>query len=78
MCSSDLASASAAGLQSGTGAQKLAAVTEAIAPNVQAFLTSIGISSPTAEQVQTYSTALANGIVAILNAIPPTAATPTA
>ena len=72
------ASASAAGLQSGTGAQKLAAVTEAIAPNVQAFLTSIGISSPTGEQVQTYSTALANGIVAILNAIPPTAATPTA
>lgn len=62
--------AAAAGQQSGTGAQKLAAVTSAIAPNMQAFLTSIGISDPTAADVQKYTTAVANGIVAILNALP--------
>lgn len=64
------ASASAAGMQAGTGAQKLAAVTAAIAPNVGSFLTSIGVSSPSETEIQSYSTALANGIVAILNAIP--------
>ena len=64
------ASASAAGMQTGTGTQKLAAVTSSIAPNVGEFLTSIGISNATEQEVQSYATALANGLVAILNAIP--------
>ena len=64
------ASASAAGMQTGTGTQKLAAVTSSIAPNVGSFLTSIGISGATEAEVQSYATALANGLVAILNAIP--------
>ena len=64
------ASASAAGMQTGTGTQKLAAVTSSIAPNVGEFLTSIGISGATEQEVQSYATALANGLVAILNAIP--------
>lgn len=64
------ASASTAGMQSGTGAQKLAAVTSAIAPNVGSFLTSIGISNATETEVQSYSTAVANGLVTILNALP--------
>lgn len=60
----------AAGQQSGTGAQKLAAVVTAITPSVQAFLQSIGISAPTAQETQTYATTIANGLVEILNAIP--------
>ncbi len=69
------ASAAAVGAQSGTGTQKAAAVTAALAPQVGALLTSIGVASPTAEQVQSLSTAVASGIATILNAIPaPTAA----
>lgn len=67
--------AAAAGVQSGSGPQKLAAVTEAIAPNAAGFLQSIGVSNPTSAEVQTVTTAIANGLVAILNALPaPTAA----
>lgn len=62
--------AAAAGAQSGSGPQKLAAVVTAIAPSVEAFLQSIGISTPTAQETQTYATTIANGLVGILNAIP--------
>ena len=61
----------AAGQQSGSGAQKAAAVTSSIAPNVAAFLKSIGISNATAQQEQELAVAINNGLVAILNAIPP-------
>lgn len=62
--------AAAAGAQTGTGAQKSAAVVAAITPSVQAFLTSIGITNATAAEIQQYATALSNGIVGILNALP--------
>ena len=68
--------AAAAGQQDGSGPQKAAAVISAIAPQVAAVLTSAGISSPTATQVQTLATAVNTGIVAVLNAIP--SATPAA
>lgn len=70
--------AAAAGQQSGTGAQKLAAVVSAVSPQTSSFLESIGVSNPTAAQVQQTTTAIANGIVAILNALPaPVATAPT-
>jgi hypothetical protein len=62
--------AAAAGAQSGTGAQKSAAVVSAIAPDVSSFLLAIGVSKPTAAQVQSVSTSVTNGIVGILNALP--------
>lgn len=62
--------AAAAGAQDGTGPQKLAAVVSAITPNTVAFLESIGVAAPTAEQVQTTATAIANGLVSILNVLP--------
>ena len=62
--------AAAAGQQTGTGAQKAAAVVTAIAPQVSAVLVAAGVSSPTAAQVQTLATAINNGVVSVLNAIP--------
>lgn len=62
--------ATAAGQQSGTGAQKAAAVISAIAPQTAAFLQSIGVSNPTAVQSQAIATTINNGIVAVLNSIP--------
>ena len=71
--------AAAAGTQSGTGAQKLAAVVAAVAPQVGSFLTSIGVSNPTAAQEQQLATEIANGLVAILNAFPaPSSTSPAA
>ena len=64
------ASAAAVGAQSGTGAQKAAAVTANLAPQAEAFLQSIGVSAPTATEVQTLATAISGGLVSILNAIP--------
>ena len=64
------AAAAAVGAQSGTGAQKSAAVVASLAPQVGTFLQSVGVSNPTSAQVETLSTALANGLVTILNAIP--------
>jgi hypothetical protein len=64
------AAAAAVGAQSGTGAQKAAAVSASLAPQVGALLTSIGVSNPTATQVQSLSTAVASGLASILNAIP--------
>jgi hypothetical protein len=69
------ASAAAAGMQSGTGAQKSAAVIAAISPNVGTFLQSIGVTNATAAQEEALATALSNGIVSILNAIPAPATT---
>lgn len=69
------AAAAAVGAQSGTGPQKSAAVIASLAPQVGIFLQSVGVSNPTSTQVETLSTALANGLVTILNSIPaPTAA----
>lgn len=58
------ATATAAGAQNGTGAQKLASVTSALQPLATAYLTSIGVSSPTTAQIQAYI----NSVVAGLNA----------
>jgi hypothetical protein len=64
------ASAAALNVQSGTGAQKLATVVAALAPQAQALLVAVGVSTPTAVEVQTLTTNIANGLVAILNALP--------
>lgn len=66
--------AAAAGQESGTGAQKAAAVATAVAPNVAALLQSLGVAAPTSAQVQTIATALSTGIVTVLNSIPAPAA----
>ena len=60
----------AAEQQSGTGLQKAAAVTAALAPEISAFLKSIGVSSPTSDQVQKIGAEISTGVVSILNAIP--------
>jgi len=66
--------AAAAGSQTGSGTQKAAAVIAAITPQVSTLLTSVGVATPTATQVQTVATAVNNGLVAVLNAIPATPA----
>jgi hypothetical protein len=62
--------AAAAGAQDGTGAQKAAAFTASLASQIGAFLQSIGVANPKAEQIQSISTALSGGVVAVLNSIP--------
>src|SRR5690242_3324718 len=66
--------AAQAGKQDGTGAQKAAAVTQALAPNIAALLKSLGVAQPTADQVQKVGQAVATGIVGILNELPPSTA----
>lgn len=63
--------AAAAAAQTGTGAQKLAAVVSAVAPQVGTTLKTLGVATPTDTQVQSISTVVANSLVAILNAFPP-------
>lgn len=58
--------AASSGAQSSTGAQKLAAVTSAVTPDVLAFCQQHGLATPTAEQIQ----AMVNASVAFLNALP--------
>lgn len=70
--------AAAAGSQTGTGAQKSAAVIAAVTPNVASFLQSIGVTSPTSTQVQTIATTLGNSLVTVLNSIPTPAPTTSA
>ncbi|UWZ82446.1 hypothetical protein [Occallatibacter riparius] len=62
--------AAQAGTQSGTGAQKAAAVTAALAPNISAVLKSLGVAQPTSDQVQRVGQAVSTGIVGILNELP--------
>lgn len=64
----------AAGQATGTGTQKAAAVTAALTPQIASFLKTIGISSPTADQVQSIGSALSTAVVGVLNAIPAPAA----
>jgi hypothetical protein len=68
------ASAAAVGAQSGTGAQKTAAVSAVLAPQIHDLLVSLGVAEPTSEQVQTVATSLTTGLVAVLNALPVPAA----
>jgi hypothetical protein len=68
------ASAAAVGAQAGTGAQKSAAVVATLAPQAGTLLQSLGVSAPTAAQAETLATAISDGLVAILNAIPAPAA----
>ena len=73
------ASAAAVGAQSGTGAQKAAAVVASLAPQTGALLTTLGVSAPTAAQADALAVAINNGLTAILNAVPaPTVPTPAA
>ena len=57
--------ATAAGSQSGTGAQKLAAVVAAVTPTALAYAQSAGLAAPTAAEIQNQVTAA----VAFVNAI---------
>ncbi|HEY3706310.1 MAG TPA: hypothetical protein VGL22_14705 [Terracidiphilus sp.] len=66
--------AAQAGKQEGTGTQKAAAVTAALAPNISALLKSLGVNNPTADQVQKVGQAVASGLVGILNELPPSSA----
>jgi hypothetical protein len=66
--------AAAAGEQDGTGVQKSTAVLDAIAPQSSAFLVSLGVPTPTANQIQAISTIIADGLVAIQNKLPASAA----
>jgi hypothetical protein len=69
--------AAQAGQQSGTGTQKAAAVTAALAPNIEALLKSLGVAQPTADQVQRVGQAVSTGIVGILNELPHNSASST-
>ena len=57
--------ATAAGAQTGTGAQKAADVAEAITPQVVAFAQQYGLNTPTAADINTINTAL----VTVLNTL---------
>jgi hypothetical protein len=66
--------AAAAAQQSGTGAQKSAAVIEAVSPQVSSVLTSLGVKQPAATEVQSISQTVATALATIVNAFPaPTA-----
>lgn len=65
--------AAAAEQQSGTGAQKAAAVTAAITPQVLAYAQQNGLAAPTSTQIQT----IVNSLVGFLNALPAPATTTT-
>jgi hypothetical protein len=64
------AGAAAVGAQSGTGAQKASAVIAYLTPQAHDTLVALGVKEPTAEQVQSFATAISDGLVGILNAIP--------
>jgi len=68
------AAAIAAGSQTGTGAQKLALVLQAITPAFQEYAKATGV--PSSAEAATI-TAWINGVVATLNAIPTVATTQT-
>jgi len=71
------ASAAAVGAQSGTGAQKAAAVIASLSAQSEALLVSFGVSVPTATEIETLATAISNGLVTILNSLPaPVTTTP--
>lgn len=57
--------ATAAGSQTGTGAQKSAAVLSSVTPAVLAYAQQAGLSAPTAAQIATVNTAL----VTVLNTL---------
>jgi hypothetical protein len=61
-----------AGAQSGSGAQKLAAVVAAITPAFNAYAAQAGLSAPTTQTIENY----VNAVVATLNAIPSTPSVP--
>lgn len=63
----------AAAAQSGTGAQKSAAVVTAVAPQVSTILQSLGVKQPAASQVQTISQVVATSLSSIVNAFPASA-----
>ena len=64
------AGAAAAGMQSGTGTQKLAAVVSSLTPEVESTLKLLGVPEPTAEQSQALATAIGQAVSSILNSIP--------
>ena len=62
--------AAGAAAQTGSGTQKLAAVTAAVTPSVLSYAKAAGLATPTATEIQN----AADGIVAFLNALNGTAA----
>lgn len=62
--------AAAAEQQTGSGAQKAAAVVAAVSPQVSSILQSLGVKSPAATQVQSIAQVVANSLVSIVNAFP--------
>jgi len=68
--------AAAAAQQSGTGAQKAVAAAAAVAPQVQSILVNLGVTNPTASQVQAITLVVTNALTAIVNAFPTPAAVP--
>jgi hypothetical protein len=67
--------AASASQQSGTGAQKSAAVVNALTSNAGAFLKSIGVNDATDAEVQSLATVIGTASADILNAIPARAVT---
>lgn len=59
--------AAAAGAQSGTGAEKSAAVISAITPSVLSYAEKNGLAAPTGTQIQD----MVDGLVKFLNSLPP-------
>lgn len=57
--------AAGAGVQNGSGAQKLTAVVAAVTPSVLAYAKQAGLPTPTADEIQN----AANAIVSFLNAL---------
>lgn len=73
-----LGTAAAANGQNVTGAQKAAAVIDALAPETSALLQDLGVKNPTADQVQALAAIVSQSIVNIVQAIPaPVVPTPT-
>jgi hypothetical protein len=70
--------AAQAGKQSGSGAEKAAAVTAALTPHITTVLNSLGVAQPTTDQVQKVGLAVSSGIVGILNELPPPSTASTA
>lgn len=68
------ASAAAVNAQSGTGAQKSAAVVSLLVPQATQLLKDLGVNNPSVQQAEALAEALSNGLVGILNAIPAPAA----
>jgi hypothetical protein len=65
-----LGTAAAANGQNVTGAQKAAAVIDALTPETSALLQDLGVKNPTADQIQSLASLISQSLVNIVQAIP--------